>query len=121
MAAKVKAAALAIACEIHPLNNLRVLNYLRGELHQPEAAIQEWYRHWVCLGLEAVEAMVEARPFCFGNSPTLADICLIPQVFNARRYEVDLAPFPKIAEVDRRCGEIEAFAAAVPGRQPDAQ
>lgn len=120
LAAKVRAVALAIACEIHPLNNLRVLDYLRGELGQPDAAVKGWYRHWVVEGLAAVEAMIAAGPFCFGAAPTLADICLVPQVFNARRYQVDLDRFPKTVTVDSRCAEIEAFAAAHPERQPDA-
>jgi maleylpyruvate isomerase len=121
LAAKVRAVALAIACEIHPLNNLRVLSYLKGEFGQTEAAINEWYQHWVRDGLDAIETLIEADPFCIGTGPTLADICLVPQVFNARRYRVDLDRFPKIIAVDRHCAAIEAFAAALPGLQPDAQ
>jgi maleylacetoacetate isomerase len=121
LAAKVRAVALAIACEIHPLNNLRVLSYLKGELGQTEPAINEWYQHWVRDGLDAIETMIEADPFCFCTAPTLADICLVPQVFNARRYRVDLDRFPKVTAVDRHCAAIGAFAAAVPGLQPDAQ
>jgi maleylacetoacetate isomerase len=120
-AARVRAVALAIACEIHPLNNLRVLEFLKRELCQPEAAVDGWYRHWVSEGLSAVEAMIDADPFCFGDAPTLADICLVPQLFNARRYRVALDDFPKITNVDRHCAAIEAFAAAAPALQPDAQ
>jgi maleylacetoacetate isomerase len=120
-AARVRAVALAIACDIHPLNNLRVLECLKGELGQPEAAVNGWYLHWVREGFAAIETMIEGDPFCFGNAPTLADICLVPQMFNARRYRVDLASFPKIVAVDRRCAAIEAFAAAAPELQPDAQ
>src|SRR5207248_5572996 len=106
-AAKVRAVALAIACEIHPINNLKVLNYLKGELGHSETQVNAWYQHWLREGLSAVEKMIEGLTFCFGNAPSLADICLVPQVFNARRNKIDLAPFPKITSVDKRCAEIE--------------
>jgi len=89
---------LAVACEIHPLNNLRVLEYLGRELHADEAARGRWYAHWVAEGLAAIEKMLAARPgpgpFCLGAAPTMADVCLVPQVFNARRYRVPVEPYP---------------------------
>ena len=120
-AAQVRAVALAIACDIHPLNNLRVLTYLKGTLGRSQEEADAWYRHWILQGLGAVETLIDGERFCFGREPSMADACLIPQVFNARRYRVDLTPFPKIIEVDSRCAGIEAFAAAAPERQPDAQ
>ena len=121
-AAQVRAVALAIACDIHPLNNLRVLSYLKGPLARPQDEVDQWYRHWILKGgLEGVEEMIEGERFCFGDSPTLADICLIPQVFNARRYKVDLSHLKKIEAIDRHCQELAAFLLAHPSRQPDAE
>ncbi|HYC35991.1 MAG TPA: maleylacetoacetate isomerase [Usitatibacter sp.] len=119
----VRAIALAIACDIHPLNNLRVLKYLQNPVGVPEPARDEWYRHWVREGFAAIEAMLGARadPFCFGDSPTLADVCLVPQVANANRLCVDLAPYPRIRAIDERCRGLPAFAAAAPAAQPDAE
>lgn len=122
LAAKVRAAALAIACEIHPLNNLRVLNYLKGPLNQPQGGVDTWIRHWMLSGgLDAVEALLPGNDFCFGNSPTLADCCLIPQLFNARRFNIDFDHLPKISRVEKTCETLEAFAVAHPARQPDAE
>jgi maleylpyruvate isomerase len=122
MAAKVRAVSLVIACDIHPLNNLRVLTYLKDVLSQPQKAIDSWYRHWLLEGgLNAVEAMISGGNFCFGDSPTLADVCLIPQVFNARRFNISIDHLPRILKVDSTCAKIEAFAVAHPSRQPDAQ
>lgn len=122
LAAKVRAVALAIACDIHPLNNLRVLNYLKGELDCSQEERDAWYRHWILKGgLEAVEALIEGERFCFGDSPSLADACLIPQVFNARRYKIDISHLKKIEAIDRHCKELPAFLAAHPLRQPDAE
>ena len=118
--ARVLAMAQVIASDIHPINNLRVLNYLKGPMHQKDDAMRAWYAHWVDSGFEAVEEMVGRDGFCFGDSPTMADVCLIPQIFNARRFEVDLYPFPKIRRIEENCGKIEAFAQAHPDRQPDA-
>ena len=120
-AAKVRAVALAIACDIHPLNNLRVLNYLKGPLGHTQDETDAWYRHWILEGLEAVEALIEGERFCFGDQPSLADACLIPQVFNARRYKIDISHLRKIVSIDRHCSELPAFAAAHPLRQPDAE
>ena len=121
-AAQVRAVALTIACDIHPLNNLRVLNYLKGPLACPQDEVDQWYRHWILKGgLEAVETLIEGGRFCFGDSPSLADICLIPQVFNARRYKIDISHLKKIEAVDRHCNALAAFEAAHPAEQPDAE
>jgi maleylacetoacetate isomerase len=121
-AAKTRAVALAIACDIHPLNNLRVLNYLKGPFGHTQEDVDRWYRHWVLEGgLNAVEQMIEGTPFCFGAEPTIADICLVPQVFNAHRYKIDISHLKKIAAVDRHCAALSAFAAAHPSQQPDAE
>ena len=119
--AYVRALALAIVCEIHPLNNMRVLQYLE-QRGAPEPDRLTWYRHWVGQGFEPIEAVLAARgdAFCFGDSPTLADVCLVPQVYNARRYSCDLEPYPTIRAIDGRCREIEAFAKVAPELQPDA-
>ena len=121
----VRAVALAIACDIHPLNNLRVLQYLKRELGADDAARNRWYAHWVAEGFDALEAMLGARPgagpFCLGETPTLADICLVPQVFNARRYEVPLEPWPRIRAVTEACLALRAFDLAQPSKQPDAE
>jgi maleylacetoacetate isomerase len=121
-AAQVRAVALTIACDIHPLNNLRVLNYLKGPLARPQDEVDQWYRHWILKGgLEAVETLIEGGRFCFGDSPSLADICLIPQVLNARRYKVDISHLKKIEAVDQHCNALAAFKAAHPAGQPDAE
>jgi maleylacetoacetate isomerase len=115
-AAQVRALALAIACDIHPLNNLRVLKYLSGPLGQPDEARDQWYRHWIAEGFAALEAMAAERAgrFLFGDSPTLADVCLVPQMFNARRFGVPLDEFPLLVQVDEEASRLEAFAAAHP-------
>ncbi len=123
--ARVRSMALAIACEIHPLNNLRVLNYLRGELKQDDNGVNAWYRHWVTEGFSGLE--VQAREFstskryCFGDSVTIADICLVPQMFNARRLETDLTAFPTLTAVSAHLESLPEFAAARPEVQPDAK
>lgn len=119
-AARVRAAALAIACDTHPLGNLRVVSYLQEELGQSESAALQWRRHWVRLGLEAVEALIEPAPFCFSAAPTLADICLAPQLFYAHRFGVGLDAYPKIRAVGDVCAAHPAFLAAHPATQPDA-
>lgn len=122
--ARVRALAQAVACDIHPVNNLRVLNYLTGELGVSEAARHGWYRHWIEEGFHAIEEMLRAAPdtgrFCHGDTPTLADACLVPQVFNANRFEVDLAPYPLIRGINDACLALEAFDRARPEKQPDA-
>jgi maleylpyruvate isomerase len=120
----VRSVALAIACDIHPINNLRVLKYLGKALKVEEPARDEWYRHWVREGFAPIEAQLAARArgaFCLGNAPTLADVCLIPQVANAHRLNVDMAPYPRIASINAACLAIPAFDAARPEVQPDAE
>jgi maleylacetoacetate isomerase len=114
--------AVAIACEIHPLNNLRVLQYLEHELGLEREQRRAWYHHWIAEGLGPIEAMLArgAGAFCVGDAPSLADVCLVPQVYNARRYDCDLQPYPTIRRIDERCQALEPFARAAPERQPDA-
>ena len=123
--ARVNSIALAIACDIHPIDNLRVLNYLSNELGVSGEARTAWYRHWVHLGLNSVEAMVAGHPktgrFCHGDTPGLADICLVPQIFNARRFDCDLSGCPELLRINEACMEIPAFANAAPQNQPDAE
>ncbi len=124
LAAKVRAVALTIACDTHPLVNLRVAAYLSDELMIEPEAIEAWRRHWILTGgLQAVEKLIAPAPapFCFGAEPTLADVCLIPQIFSARRFATPLNHFPRILEVEATCLELEAFKAAHPGRQADAE
>jgi maleylacetoacetate isomerase len=120
--ARIRAFALSIACEIHPLNNLRVLGYLKGALGHDQATSDTWYRHWTETGLAACEALLpkQASPFCFGDTPTLADVVLVPQMFNARRFNCDLSAVPRLVAIDAECQKIKAFADAAPGAQPDA-
>ena len=122
--ARVRALALAIACEIHPLNNLRVLNYLTGTLSLSEAQKVVWYHHWIRLGFSALEAQLARESatgsFCHGNTPTLADVFLVPQVANARRFDLDLSAFPTLLRIDAHCRELPAFIAAAPQNQADA-
>lgn len=119
LAARVRAVALAIACDVHPLGNRRVLDYLDTELKQDSDEIEAWIRHWILAGLEAVEKLVAPGPFSFGPSPTLADICLVPQIFSARRFSVPLESLPRICAVDAACAELAAFRAAHPSQQAD--
>jgi maleylacetoacetate isomerase len=123
--AQVRSMALAIACDIHPLNNLRVLNYLKGEFGRDEEAVKKWYRHWIAEGFRGLEALVRRSSIdgkhCFGDSITLADICLVPQMYNARRFNCDLSAFPSLVKVDEHLSAQPAFASARPEAQPDAQ
>jgi maleylpyruvate isomerase len=116
--ARVRALAQAIACDIHPLNNLRVLRYLEEKLTLDKTTRDSWYRHWVEVGFAALERWLlrdaATGRFCHGSSPTLADICLVPQVFNARRFAVDMNPYPRILAVDAACRELPAFRVAAP-------
>ena len=122
--ARVRALAQTIACEIHPLNNLRVLQYLEQELKIDAAAKARWYRHWITLGFTAIEALLESSPgtgeFCHGNTPTMADCCLIPQIANSRRFATPLEAFPRIRRSEAACVALEAFQRAAPQAQPDA-
>ena len=119
--ARVRALAQLIACDIHPLNNVAPLRYLKNQLGQDQAKIDAWYHHWILEGFEAIEAMVEPGPYAFGAAVTLADICLVPQVANARRFKVPLERFTKIVAVGAACGKLAAFDQARPERQPDAE
>jgi maleylacetoacetate isomerase len=119
--AKVRALADLIACDIHPLNNIGPLRYLKNALGQDQNAIDTWYHHWVIAGFEALEAMIEPRPYMSGKDVTLADICLVPQVYNARRLKVPLDRFPKIVAADAACLALAAFDRARPENQPDAE
>lgn len=123
--ATVRSMALTIACEVHPLQNLRVLNYLKNDLHHSEEDASRWAQHWITLGLEAVEKMVRSVPshghFCFGNAPSLADICLVPQLSNARRFRCDLSGFSQLLQIEANCLKLPAFVAASPEKQPDAE
>lgn len=120
--AEIRAFCQAIACEIHPLNNLRVLKYLVRDLGLDEETKLAWYAHWIQEGFRPVERLLERGegPFCFGAEPTLADACLVPQVFNAERFNVDLSAFPKIQAVNAACLAHEAIAVTLPSLQPDA-
>jgi maleylacetoacetate isomerase len=119
--AKVRALAQVIACDIHPLNNTSPLRYLKNSLRHEQAEIDSWYHHWVLDGFAALEALIEPSPYSFGPQVTLADICLVPQVFNARRLKVPLERFPKIVAVDAACNALAAFEKARPDNQPDAE
>lgn len=123
--ARVRALAQLVACEIHPLNNLRVLKHLVGSLEVTEQAKNAWYCHWLTQGFEALELQLTSSPqtgrFCHGDSPGLADICLVPQVYNARRFDIDLSPYPSIVQIDSACLALEAFQRAAPEKQGDAQ
>jgi maleylacetoacetate isomerase len=119
--AKVRALAQLIACDIHPLNNIGPLRYLKNPLKHEQAEIDAWYHHWILDGFAALEAMIEPGPYAFGAQVTLADICLVPQVFNARRLKVPLDGFPKIVAVDAACNALPAFEQARPDNQPDAE
>jgi maleylacetoacetate isomerase len=119
--AKVRALAELIACDIHPLNNTSPLRYLKNEMGQAQSAIDTWYHHWVIAGFEALETMIAPGPYAWGSEVTLADLCLVPQVSNARRLKVPLDRFPKIVGVDAACMALAAFDRARPENQPDAE
>jgi maleylacetoacetate isomerase len=123
--ARVRSLAQLIACDIHPLNNLRVLKYLKGESAQPQAAIDQWVVHWIAEGFAALEARLaresETGRWCHGDAPGLADCVLIPQIYNARRFNVPLAAYPTLLRIDAEAAAHPAFTAAHPARQPDAE
>ena len=122
--ARVRSMALAIACDIHPLNNLRVLNYLRDPLGHDEDTVNTWYRHWIVEGFHGLETQAReysaARRFMFADAVSMADICLVPQMFNARRFDVDLTAFPTLVAISMHLESLPAFADARPEVQPDA-
>src|SRR3984957_1369251 len=119
--ARVRSLCQLIACDIHPLNNLRVLQHLESTLGLAQAARDEWYRHWIASGFSALEDALgrdaSRGRFCFGDQPGMADACLVPQVYNARRYSVDLTPYPRIVAIDAACRELPAFESAAPEKQ----
>lgn len=121
----VRALALAVACDIHPLDNLRVLKHLKSAMGHGQAEVDGWYRHWIAVGLGALETKLagDARTgrFCHGDTPGLADILLVPQIYNARRMECPLDGFPTLLRIDAACRELPAFLAAAPENQPDAE
>jgi len=119
--AKARALADLIACDIHPLNNTSPLRYLKHAMGQEQGAIDAWYHHWVITGFEALEALIEPGPYACGKAVTIADLCLVPQVANARRLKVPLEKFPKIVAVDAACMALPAFDRARPENQPDAE
>jgi maleylpyruvate isomerase len=119
--AQVRALAQLVACDIHPLNNVAPLRYLKNELGQDQGKIDAWYCHWVQEGFDALEAMLRPGPYAYGAEVTLADICLVPQVANARRLKVPLDAYPKIVAVDAACTKLAAFQQARPEQQPDAE
>lgn len=111
---KTLAQAMVVAADIHPVNNLRILKYLKNEMGQDQEAIDNWYRHWVNEGFKALEAMAPDSGFFGGDAPNLADICLVPQIYNGRRFETDLTTFPKLVRIDAACNELAAFRDAAP-------
>jgi maleylacetoacetate isomerase len=119
--ARVRALAQVIACDIHPLNNVGPLRYLKNELGHDQAKIDAWYHHWILDGFEALEALLGPGPYSLGSEITLADVCLVPQVANARRFKVPLDKFPKIVAADAACNKLAAFDKARPENQPDAE
>ena len=121
--ARVRSLALSIACDVHPLNNLRVLNYLRSVLGQDESAVNTWYRHWIAEGFDSLEQEAKRYGGCrylFGGGVTLADVCLVPQMFNARRFDCDLTPYPTLRAISAYLEALPEFARAAPAAQPDA-
>jgi len=119
--AQARAIAQIVACDIHPLNNIGALRYLKREMHQDQAAIDAWCRHWLLAGFDALEALVRPGPYACGDAVTVADLCLVPQVYNARRLNVPLDKFPKIVAIDAACRALPAFERARPENQPDAE
>jgi len=121
----IRSVALQIACEIHPVDNLRVLKYLKHTLKVGDEAKDAWYRHWLESGFESLEKRLandsRVGKLCFGDTPTLADLCLVPQVYNARRFNLDVSRYPTIERIADHAGQIDAFARAAPGQQPDAE
>ena len=123
--ARVRGIALEIACDIHPLNNLRVLQYLKNTLGVSEEQKDAWYKYWIDVGLEALETRLARDPdtgrFCHGDTPTLADICLVPQLANARRMIIDVGPYPTLTRIEAAAISLPAFVDAAPAKQPDAE
>jgi maleylacetoacetate isomerase len=123
--ARVRALAQLVACDIHPVNNLRVLRYLRDPLGHDEATVRRWYNHWIAECFAAFEALVaeddRTGAFCHGDEPGLADLCLVPQIVNSQTYDLDLSPYPTLTRIYDRCMALDAFQRAHPKRQKDAE
>ncbi|ANL51010.1 maleylpyruvate isomerase (plasmid) [Rhizobium phaseoli] len=123
--AKVRAFSQAIACDIHPLQNLRVLEYLKAEFHQDETELDRWCQRWIGDGLAACEALLQREEtrgdFCFGETPGVADICLVPQIFSADRFHIDTSRYPRLMSAYKACAALSAFADAQPSKQPDSE
>ncbi|QBY05315.1 maleylacetoacetate isomerase [Thalassotalea sp. HSM 43] len=119
---QVKALAYDIACDVHPLNNLRVLQYLSGPLAVSDAQKSEWYKHWISQGFAALETRLQqcAGKFCYKDQPSVADLCLIPQIYNAKRFNIDMSPYPTINRIEQECAKLNAFIDALPENQDDA-
>jgi maleylpyruvate isomerase len=121
----VRSVALQIACEIHPVDNLRILKYLKHQMKAPDEVRDAWYRHWIESGFASLEKRLSSDnrvgALTFGDTPTIADLCIVPQVWNARRFNIDLTPYPTIVRIADRADQIEAFAKAAPSQQPDAE
>lgn len=122
--ARVRALAAIVGCDVHPINNRRILEYLRKQLGCNEATVEDWCQKWIIDGFDALETLLAAdtsrRGFCYGDTPTLADVYLVPQVESARRFNTDLSAYPNIVAIDRHCAELDAFRLAAPSLQPDA-
>ncbi|SLN22612.1 maleylacetoacetate isomerase [Oceanibacterium hippocampi] len=123
--ARVRGIAYALACDVHPLNNLRVLSYLADPLGHDQPTVATWFRHWCVVELNALETRLAREPetgsFCHGETPTLADVCLVPQIRNGQRFDVDMAPYPTLQRIYDRCMTFDAFVRAAPENQPDAE
>ena len=119
--AKVRAVAAIVGCDIHPLNNSGTLAYIKSAFGQDQTAVDRWYVHWITTGFEAIEQLIAPGPYALGDSVSLADVYLVPQLFNARRFKVPLEAFPKIAAADAACSDLKAFVDAAPPNQPDAE
>ena len=122
--ARVRSLSYLVACEIHPLNNARTLAYLRKQMGQTEEQVNAWYRHWIADGLGKLEGELRSPAtgrYCHGDTPTMADCCLVPQIFNAKRYQCDVAPYPTVMRVFDECMKLDAFDLAQPSKQPDAE
>ncbi|USE35117.1 maleylacetoacetate isomerase [Endozoicomonas sp. SCSIO W0465] len=118
--ARLRSLAYLVSCDIHPINNLRVLKYLQQKLAVSDDAKTQWYKHWIHTGFTALEAQLDDQPFCCSEQPSIADICLVPQVFNALRFKVEMSDFSKIQEIYKHCNTQPAFIDAAPENQPDA-
>ena len=118
--AQLRSLAYQVSCDIHPINNLRVLKYLQQELAVSDDGKTQWYKHWIYSGFKALEARLNHQPFCCSEQPSIADICLVPQVFNALRFKMDMSDFPKIHKIYQHCNTQPAFIDAAPDNQPDA-